>query len=126
MKSSIICDSILGGMFLSNTVTILDYESIIIQKNAEYALHIPEQSMKKLVFFYIKSKHGGATPENTKLFDMFARKTQHLHVVKESHWQGYNTHKEANLFTTDEEFDKVERIQGKIGGPWGKLSPKLP
>jgi len=69
-------------MFLSNVVTILDYETIFIQKNSEYALHIPEQNMKKLVFFYIRSQvsksNYNVEANNNRLLEMFTRKTSHL------------------------------------------------
>jgi hypothetical protein len=117
IKNTIIVDSIMGGLFLSNTVTILDYETLYIQKNSDYALHIPEQNMKKLIFFHVKSNN------NARLLEMFRRKTSSLANLKESS-QVYK--QEAVIFTTADDLDNQERVQGKIGGPWGKLSPNLP
>ena len=70
----------MGGMFLSNIVTVLDYETLFIQKNSEYALHIPEQNMKKLIYFYVRSNCVYA-PNTTiksnseRVLELFKRKT---------------------------------------------------
>ena len=48
-----ISDQIQGGLSLTNTITILDQETIYIQKNGEYAISIPESSMKKFIHFYV-------------------------------------------------------------------------
>ena len=40
------------GIYLSKVVCIIDAETIIIQKNTEYAIQCQEESSKKLIHFF--------------------------------------------------------------------------
>ena len=81
-KNSLICDSLLGGMFLSNCVFIIDYKTIYIQKNSDYALHIPEQNMTKFVFFYLRNTV--MTLKNCKVLEQFGKRTSYMNQMKQS------------------------------------------
>lgn len=65
-------------MFLSNCLLILDYESVFIQKNGEYAVHIPEMSMKKLIYFIVKENK---ETKNQAILETFSRKTSQQTTV---------------------------------------------
>ena len=50
---------------MNNALTIIDYESLYVQKNHEYAIYVPEGSMRNLVHLFVRSTHDSIYGQGT-------------------------------------------------------------
>lgn len=118
-------------MYVYNTVTVIDFESVFIQRNHEYAIYVPESDMRSLVHLFVRSMHDSVHGAGTG-----KTMAKEMSLIRGKRQVGRPSDRDDSsdrllgyfqkFLNSFEEVNTDHKVLGKMGGPWGRITALMP